>query len=291
MTCIMFWFIFASVSSGVLESTGREFQILRHDTNQVEMCISNYGKFAQDETGMNSGCYWPTGSNHSYIYGAGIWFGTIDSLTGDTLVTVGYEPHGGCSECAPGLHDMPVNHPCAVIYMYPYNWPPPVDTFPMAPQEAVSHQDSWCCFNDCDSVYHMQGGRPIGIEFYQTVYEWDHPLLQDMIFFVNEVKNVSGHTLFHCYIGVCVDFELGYLNDADEMFSGILERQYIIEGDTIAVDNVAYQWDLDEEPGHRRGNRVWPALTCCKRRLILLWAWIRTVTVFSTSMSKIAYIM
>lgn len=120
------------------ESMGRDFQILRHDTNRVEMCISNYGMFGLTEYGT-PGCWWPVGSGHNYIYGAGSWFGTIDSLTGDTLVTTWW----WSSEFAPGLDGMSVSHPCAIIYMYPYNWPPPVDTFPMAPQEAVSHQDSW----------------------------------------------------------------------------------------------------------------------------------------------------
>ena len=36
---------------------GRVFQVVRHDTNEVEMCVSNYGKFGQDETGNNSGCW------------------------------------------------------------------------------------------------------------------------------------------------------------------------------------------------------------------------------------------
>ena len=88
-------------NTGISNASYREFQVVRHDTNEVEMCISNIGKFGQAETG--SGCWWPRGTNHTYIYGAGIWFGTIDSLTGDTLVTIGYGPHGGESEFAPGL--------------------------------------------------------------------------------------------------------------------------------------------------------------------------------------------
>jgi hypothetical protein len=188
----------------------RDFQIVRHDTNQVKICVSNYGKFGQDETGHNAGCWWPKWTNHTYIYGAGIWFGTIDSLTGDTLVTTGYNPHDGTSECAPGLQDMPVNHPGAIIYMYPGNWPPPEDTFPMAPQEVVSHQDSWCAFNDCDSVYHTPGDtRPIGIEVYQTVYAWDRSEVEDIIFFVHDVKNVAGHTLQDCHVGIAVHCEIG----------------------------------------------------------------------------------
>ena len=37
--------------SPVITNTGREFQIIRHNINNVELCVSNYGKFGQDETG------------------------------------------------------------------------------------------------------------------------------------------------------------------------------------------------------------------------------------------------
>ncbi len=237
-------------SSAALDAQplSRVFQILRHDTNQVEMCISNYGRFGMTVHDI-PGCWWPTGSGHNYIYGAGIWFGTIDALNGDTLVTTGYYPHDGTSECAPGLHGMLLSHPCARIYMYPDNWPPPADTFPMAPQEAVSHQDSWCCFNDCDPIYHIPGDtRPIGIEVYQTVYEWNLTEIQDIIFFMYDVKNVSGHTLEECYIGIKVHCRIGGLG-ANDRCCAIVEREYAVNGDTILVDNTGYQWQEDEEPG------------------------------------------
>jgi hypothetical protein len=80
----------------------REFQIKRHNINQIEMCISNFGKFGKGETGA-AGMWWPKYTNQSYIWGAGIWFGTIDSLTGDTLVTIGYDRSVGQSEFVPGL--------------------------------------------------------------------------------------------------------------------------------------------------------------------------------------------
>jgi hypothetical protein len=232
--------------------SGREFQTKRHNINQVEMCISNFGKFGQDETGSGSGCWWPIGSSgQNYIFGAGIWFGTVDSITGDTLVTIGYGPSGGQSEFGPGLKDMPISHPNAIIYMYPDPWPAPPDTFPMAPQDTVSHQDSWCCFNDCDSNYHMAGDtRPIEIEVYQTVYAWDISEIEDIIFFTYDVKNVSGHNLQDCYFGVCTDCDIGNeAGAANDLCTGIIERTYIIDNDTIIVDDVAYQWQEQEEPG------------------------------------------
>ena len=230
----------------------RAFMILRHNVNQVEMCVSNYGKFGQDETGNNAGCWWPIGTNHTYIFGAGIWFGTVDSLTGDTLVTIGYLPQGGASEFGPGLSGWPVTHPAAVIYIHPENWPPPPDTLPMAPQVLISHEDSWCCFNDSNPVYHMPLGRPIGIEVYQTVYAWDYWFVEDVIFLKYDVKNVSGHTLYDCYIGVCMDCDIGNETGAaaNDRTSGIIGQWYVIDGDSIWVDNLAYQWQEQQEPGN-----------------------------------------
>ncbi|MCK4941653.1 hypothetical protein KAS45_06125, partial [candidate division WOR-3 bacterium] len=228
----------------------REFQIIRHNINQVEICVSNYGKFGQDETGNNSGCWWPIGTDHNYIYGAGIWFGTIDA--GDSLVTIGYGPHGGESEFAPGLAGWPVSHPAAIIYMYPDNWPPPPDTLPMAPQDTMSFQDSWCVYNDCDSQYHMAGDtRPIGIEVYQTVYVWDYLFCDDIVFVTYDVKNVSGNALQHCYFGVCADNDIGNEagTSANDRTSGIVAQWYVIDGDSIWVDDLAYQWQEEEEPG------------------------------------------
>jgi len=136
--------------------------------------------------------------------------------------------------------------------MYPANWPAPQDTFPMAPQDTVSHQDSWCCFNDCDSAYHMPGDtRPIGIEIYQTVYAWDIIEIEDVIFFTYDIKNVSGNNLQNCYVGPLADVDIGAEvgGGNNDLCTAIIERTYIVDNDTIIVDNVAYQWQEEEEPG------------------------------------------
>jgi hypothetical protein len=122
----------------------------------------------------------------------------------------------------------------------------------MAPQILMSHEDSWCCFNDSDSVYHVPGDtRPIGIEVYQTVYAWDYWFVEDVIFFVYDVKNVSGYTLFDCYFGVCTDCDIG--NEAgagaNDICTGIIDREYVLGNDTIIVDDVGYQWQMSPEPG------------------------------------------
>jgi len=222
----------------------RPFDTAVHDTNEVELGITNYGKFGDP-------CWWPPGSMHGYIFGAGVWFGTVDSATGDTLVTIGYGPHGGESEFGPGLKGMSINHPDAIIFMHPENWPAPDTALPMAPQDTISHEDSWCCMNDCDSNLHVPGDtRPIGIEMYQTGYAWDLPLIDDIVFLTYEIKNVSGHGLYDCYVGIAADNDIGNESgtSANDIISGIVGQWYYIAGESLWVDAVGYQWQTEIEP-------------------------------------------
>jgi hypothetical protein len=215
------------------------------------MYISNYGTFGHDPTTDDVGCWWPKGSGQNYIFGAGIWFGTVDSTTGDTLVTIGYGPAGGETEVVPGLLGQDPYAPNVIIYMYPDPWPAPQDTFPMAPQDTISNQDSWCCYNDGDSTYHIPGDtRPIDIEVYQTIYAWDMSGLADVVFFIHDIVNVSGHTLYDCYVGVCTDCDIGneggmYPNDRA---AGVLGRWYVINSESLWINNLGYQWQEVEEP-------------------------------------------
>jgi len=250
--CMVMCVIMAGLfgSTAAVNQPGRGFMVVVHDTNQVEMGISNYGKFGQTAAGT-AGCWWPKGTGHNYIFGAGFWFGTVDPSSGDTLVSIGYGPHGGESEFAPGLQGWDPLHPCAIIYINPENYPAPHDTFPMAPQGLVSHEDSWCCYNDCDSIYHMPGDtRPIGMEVYQTGYEWMRTEVQDIFFMTYEFKNVSGHDLTDCYIGIVTDCDIG--NEAgtgNDIMAGILKRDYDIGGTVYTVDNIGYQWQEAVESG------------------------------------------
>lgn len=229
----------------------RNFEIVRHNINQVEMCVSNYGKFGQDENG-NAGCWWPKGTGHNYIYGAGPWLGTI-TTTGDTLVTIGYGPHGGEAEYAPGATDWAISNPNAVIFIAPSNWPPDPSAFPdasLVPTATLSHQDSWCVYNDGDINYHIPGDtRPIGLEVYQTVYAWNLSTTENIIFVRYDLKNVSGGELTDCYFGICTDNDIGNESgdNANDRTSCILDRTYIIGSDTFHIDNLGYQWQDEME--------------------------------------------
>jgi len=239
--------------------SGRDFQILRHNINNIEMCVSNFGKFGQDETGSNSGLWWPKYTGYNYIYGAGSWFGTIDPIAGDTMVTIGYGPSGGQSEYAPGKAGWLVSDPDAIIFFYPTTWPSVVpdeleDVFPvddMGMPKTKSHQDSWCVYNDVDEQYHMAGDtRPIGLEVYQTVYAWNLSATADIIFVKLELKNVSGSVLTDCWFGVATDNDIG--NEAgggNDICSAIVGQYYEIDGEDEWIDDLGYQWQAEEETG------------------------------------------
>jgi len=168
-------------------------------------------------------------------------------------VSIGYLPTGGASEFAPGRVGWSVSDPQAIIYMYPTTWPPyDADRLPMAPQKSMSHQDSWCVYNDADIAYHVAGDtRPIGLEVYQTVYAWNLSTTQDVIFIRYEVKNTTSDTLTRCYFGVCADNDIGNESgtSANDRISGIVGQWYVIDGDSTWIDNLGYQWQEVEEPG------------------------------------------
>ncbi len=237
--------------SAVYTQQNRPREIKIHNINQVEMCVSNFGKFGQTIT-QSSGCWWPKGSNQSYIFGAGSWFGAIIG-DHDTLVTIGYGPHGAETEYVPGDLDMSISDPAAVIWMYPAKWPPTGNFKTVVPPtRSKSHQDSWCVYNDLDATAHVPGDtRPIGLVMYQTVYAWNLSTTADIIFVKFEVRNVSGADLHNCYFGVCTDNDIG--NEAgaaaNDRISGIVGQWYVIQGESLWVDNLGYQWQEVPEAG------------------------------------------
>ena len=222
------------------EQVYRPAEIKVHNINDIELLISNYGKIGE--------LVYPKGSGHNYLYGAGIWFGVIDSL-GDTLVTIGYGPHGGESEFIPGLASQNPDDPSAKIYMSPFLWPAPYAVFPMAPQDTFSHQDSWCCYNDTDINAHIPGDtRPIGIEVYQTGYVWQLAGLQTEIYLIWTVKNITSDTLHDCIFSFCADPDIGNESGTgNDIVAGIVGQWFVIDGESLYVDNFAYVWQNELE--------------------------------------------
>jgi hypothetical protein len=233
----------------------RPSEIMVHNINNIELYISNYGSLRD--------LHYPIGSGHNYMYGAGIWFGIVDSF-GDTLVSIGYGPHGGESEFMPGLGGQDPSDPEVRIYMYPISWPAPQTIFPMAPQDTFSHQDSWCCYNDTDINGHIPGDtRPINIEVYQSVYVWQMPGLQNVVYLIYTVKNITADTLKDCIFSFCADPDIGNESGtwANDLIAYILGKWYIINGESLYVDNIVFLWQHELEPSPPP--TWWPAAIGC----------------------------
>ena len=259
----------------------RKFENIQYLKNQWRINVSNYGTFGYSET-RSGGGEWPAGSGNMYIYGAGIWIGTLKkSARGkDTLATIGYNPNSGKSEMTPGCYD---NAPGGYgsreferVYLYPEDWPPDTGAFPAGlrggretplrltgdpnfrdsfyyvPRGAVSSGDAWTVYNDRDPAQHVASlnptPRPIGIEVYQTTYSWTLPWNRDIVFFKLDVRNRDTTTLSDVYVGMVCDADVG--NSADDM-CGLALSKYIYNNthsDSVFVNNMGYVWSNDQVP-------------------------------------------
>jgi len=219
-----------------------------HDGNNIRCWVSNFGEVAQKE-GDNPGLEWPIGSGHYYGFGGGNWYGALLTAN-DTCVTMGYNPNSGLGEIVPGLVRQGTTayyNPYVRVYLYPEDWPPPKDTFPMAPQVNLTDEDSWVCYNDCDPDYHdPDDTHPIGLEIYRSGYA--DPECPDAIFFRYTIKNCTTYTITDAYLGIAFDYDIGYHND--DMYGLIYKRWFPQGSDSFYIDALPFGYDWDwEEPG------------------------------------------
>lgn len=266
-------------TSGKPWRPARIYDHMWHEPNQWRITLTNYGTFGYGIG--SSGGEWPGGSGEMYIYGAGIWIGSLrrGAAGRDTLVSCGYNPNSGRSEMTPGCYE---NAPGGYssreferVYVYPGDWPPDIGEFPAdlhdstptplripsgedtirgyfhyIPRSAVSTGDAWTVFNDRDPENHVAGSspRPLGIEGYQSVYAWTLPWNRDIVFFKLDIRNRSEDTLRDVYLGMVCDADVG--NATDDM-CGLALAKYIYSpdgADSVYVDNMGYVWSDDGVP-------------------------------------------
>ncbi|MEO0085434.1 MAG: hypothetical protein ABIK37_02255 [candidate division WOR-3 bacterium] len=197
--------------------------------NRWECPFYNDGRYAIDitrGTGEAGGC-WPAPIKNAYIFGAGLWFGSLKPRGDgrmDTLVTFGYNPNSGGTEMTPTSFLHAPSGAGATedrIFVYPADWPPrPRDYFvtegvpdSLVPTEAFSLQDMWCVYSDGAPENHISPGKPQGIEIYQTIYAWNYPSNQDVFFIIYTVRNAGTDTLKRCFMGAVCDPDVGDASD------------------------------------------------------------------------------
>lgn len=162
-----------------------------HNVNNWLIPMTNYARFGS----------WGLWIPESIPFdGAGLLFGTISQA--DTCVSCSFFS-GGETEFGPGLKNQNHDSPIVRIFKYPGDWPPPVDTFPMAPQIPLTQQEFWCCHNDCDSTLHIPGdGRPIGIEVYQTSFADTLIPIEDVIYIRYQIKNCTTSVISNAIVTI-----------------------------------------------------------------------------------------
>ncbi len=252
----------ASARSATTPPAGnRVYNIKWLNINKWTSPFHNDGKYGYDPssgTGVAGGA-WPQPFHNCYIFGAGLWFGSIrtradDPSKSDTLVTFGYNPNSGGSEMSPVTVENVAEGTASGddrIFMYPTDWPPTPrerwvtspDLDTVVPKENFSLQDMWCAYSDALTENHISPGKPQNIDVYQTVYAWNYPSNEDIFFITYVVRNASAtDTLKDCFMGAVCDADVG---DASDDMVGTLLNTYVPGADT--VKNVGYVGDNNNQ--------------------------------------------
>lgn len=94
-------FVAISVSASAQSD---KFTIKKSQTSAAEYYVSNFGVFGNNVADANAGFIFPRGSRRAYLYGSGVWFGTVKTIrdTARKLVFMAYNPNSGASWATPG---------------------------------------------------------------------------------------------------------------------------------------------------------------------------------------------
>jgi len=243
------------------------FDLRYQDVGQLYLPITNYGIHGNEISTGSAGGIWPKGSGQAYIFGGGIWIGSIKN--GNKLVSVGYNPNSGQSELVPGYeydetHNyafksdsvrllLSTDYPSRIEELNLPDWPfgyyhPDPDGDPETNdadtvytwEEAgegykpvtVSVQDGYAWFSDVDQTYKFDTGADIlGINVVQQSYAWNYFFNEDFVFLTYDIINVSDQPLSDTYLGVVVDPDIG---DSQDDMVGFDESR-----------NLGYTYDFD----------------------------------------------
>lgn len=236
--------------------------------NNWEIWQDNLGKDIAPQSGSRPGGYWPKGSGRNYIFGGGMWVGSIDTTAGfeDTLVSWGYNPNAGQSEfgpCSPNGNDSTgETDPLARVYLST----DPLDRAVWPVRDSLgrpvyqSMQDAWAIYNDVNPKFRVMPDSAMGVQIIRHVYTWQFAGLADIVFYSWDIKNVTkrvrryqpnGIPLKRVILGECIDADIGNesgtgANDLD--FLDNTKYYSPIRGDSI-TRNLAVQYQLVQEPG------------------------------------------
>lgn len=201
----------AATVPGALINTSKNMSQKKLNANAWEIYCTNYGPFVNPQTG--SGGFWPQGTGHGYIYGAGLWVGAKDA-SGKMNLACGYNPNSGQHEFGPvdltGDYSDYLSDKTARLFLSTdptdYNEWPVIEN---GKKIIKSRQDSYGRYNDLNKAFTFASETPVGIEVEQFTYAWNYADNNDIIFAYFKVKNINTYTLNEVYLGPCADCDIG----------------------------------------------------------------------------------
>lgn len=227
-----------------------EFAGWFHDAGNLLLHVSNRGRFGragQDAT--NPSAEWPAGSNHNYLYAAGLWVGGVVDRGGtqDSLVSAGlYQfgefynrtPDEGCGNPPEGICVTFEGAPSG-LRRFDDDGDGMIDEDPLDGADndgdgridedfaGISQQMFRTVYYDTSTFFNQffpdddAQHEPLGLEVVQESYVWTDPQFDDFVGVEFQVKNISdimtngpGWDITKCYIGFMVDGDVG-LDDND----------------------------------------------------------------------------
>lgn len=192
---------------------------LKYIYGRYEMPVTNDGRFGYDPAyNVPGGTRWPQGTKCGYLFGAGIWIGSlIDSVK---TVTLGYNPTNVQTEMVPGAppNEPGYSDPSKTVYISSDYPNPSLPPWPFGynsdgTPKSVSQMDSWSQSNDLDTTHQFAGGLPLGVLVTTETYSWNSSYrdVQDIVFFRYTIKNIrpDHKTWENAYIGIAMDADIG----------------------------------------------------------------------------------
>jgi hypothetical protein len=215
----------------------RDYEFLGwwHDAGELWLHASNFG-FVGDwgSAPGEPSAEWPGGSGYEHLFAAGLWVGArvgSDSLVSsavysmefrapedDPLYTI-YESASGAPGGEPGFDD---DSDGSIDEDRLDGIDNDLDGLIDEDYAAISDEMFACVYFDTTEIDHAPPQDihvPLGLEVYETSYEWSADLLDDFVRIRYEVTNIGQDVLEDVYLGVMADPDVGlgtlpnYLDD------------------------------------------------------------------------------
>jgi hypothetical protein len=241
-----------------------------HDAGNLLLHVSNRGFFGRSRfDATQPSAEWPAGSNHNYLYAAGLWVGGVISRGGaqDTMVSAGLYQEGeftnrtpdeGCGDPPEGICRTFEGAPSG-LRRFDDDGDGLVDEDPLDGADndgdgrededfaGISQQMFRTVYYDTSIFFNQffpdeaDKHTPMGLRIEQESYAWTDPQFDDFIGVEFRVKNIStlldpvGWDIKSCYIGFMVDGDVG-IDDQDLNYWKDDQGSYAAFDTTIASE-------------------------------------------------------